>query len=182
MNSSILLLRLIALSSCLVGNAFGQSGPHGQRPPLHAAPSGAQAPRLLATFVHAHAQRSLAVVRVAGTSAQTLHVGDELGGGLRVHAIAHDHVVLARGARLSTLPLLGLGSARRTPSPGPHGTTAGLSTAGKASVAASVVGEAVLRADNLDAVRAACMDPSLMAALPDAQKAELGALGVCAQR
>lgn len=187
MNPSVLLLRLITLigagaSSCLGSTALGQDMPHGQRPRLHSAASGTQGPRLLATFVNVHAQRSLAVVRVAATTtSQTLHVGDELSSGLRVHAIAHDHIVLAHGSQLSTLPLLGMGSARRQPAHAPT-SNAGLSTAAKGGVATTTGGGAVLGADNLDAVRAACKDAMLMAALADAQKAELGALGLCTQR
>ena len=47
------------------------------------------------------------------------------------------------------------------------------------STQAAPKGGAILRADDIDAVRAACADTTVMAALPHAHKAELSALGLC---
>ena len=176
MNPSIPSSRLItwlAIGLCcsITGVAMAQSVAHDQRPPLYAA-SATQALRLLATFVHPQAERSLAVVQQAGAASQTLHVGEQIGSGLRLHAIARDHIVIARGSQLFTLRLLGQGGARKQPARAPTATDFVNSTVSSKS-------GAVLRADNLDAVRATCSDTATMSALPDVQKAELIALGLC---
>ena len=172
-----LITRLVICACCsITGVAMAQSDAHEQRPPLYAA-SATQAPRLLATFVHPQAERSLAVIQQAGAASQTLHVGEQIGNGLRLHAIARDHIVIARGSQLFTLRLLGQGGARKQPARAPSGPAA--TGTGTVNAATSAKGGAILRADNLDAVRAACNDTATMTALPDAQKAELAALGVC---
>ncbi len=178
MNPATPSLRLITClgigAYCSLGGiAMAHSDAPGQQPPPYTT-STAQAPRLLATFVHAQAERSLAIVSQADAASQTLHVGQEVGNGLRLHTIAHGHVVVARGPQLFTLRLLGQGSARKPNRPRAAGTGTGAVDA-----AISSNGGAILRADNLDAVRAACSDPATVAALPDAQKAELAALGLC---
>ena len=181
MNPSIPSLRLITrlvIGACysVTGVAMAQFDTHDQRPPLYAA-NATQAPRLLATFVHPQADRSLAVIQQVGAASQTLHVGEQIGNGLRLHAIARDHIVITRGSQLFTLRLLGQGGARKQPARAPSGPAA--TGTGTVDAATSVKGGAILRADNLDAVRAACSDTATMSALPDAQKAELAALGLC---
>ena len=173
---SLQLITWLAIGVCcsVAGVAMAQSDAHDQRPPLYTA-SDTQAPRLLATFVHPQAERSLAIVSQAGAASQMLHVGEQIGNGLRLHAIDRDHIVIARGSQLFTLRLLGQGGARKQParaSSGPTATDPGTS-------AASSNAAPILRADNLGAVRAACSDTATMSALPDVQKAELAALGLC---
>lgn len=168
----------VGIGACCVLASAAQALPaaDGQRPPLYAA-GNTQTPRLLATFVHPQAERSLAIVSNAGTASQTLKIGQPLGNGLRLHAIARDHIVLARGTQLSTLRLLGQAPGNRQPARTPvHPATTGTSTV---SAEASTKGGAILRADSIDAVRAACSDATLTATLPAAQKAELSALGLC---
>lgn len=182
MNPAIPSLRLITrlvIGACcsVAGVAMAQSpDADDKRPPLYAA-SASQAPRLLATFVHPQADRSLAVIQQSGAASQTLHVGEQIGNGLRLHAIARDHIVIARGSQLFTLRLLGQGGARKQPARAPSGPAA--TGTGNSNSTASSKGSALLRADNLDAVRAACSDTATMSALPDAQKTELTALGLC---
>ena len=99
MNPPIPSLRLVtwlAIGMCcsITGVALAQSDAHDQRPPLYAT-SATQAPRLLATFMHPQAERSLAIIQQAGAASQTLHVGEQIGNGLRLHAIARDHIVIA---------------------------------------------------------------------------------------
>ena len=94
------------------------------------------------------------------------------------YPIARDHIVLARGTQLSTLRLLGQGAARRQPARVPT-ASATATAAAKAEPSPTSSGAALLRADSIETVRAACGNPAMMAALPDAQKAELGALGLC---
>lgn len=179
MNPSTPPLRLItwlAIGVCgsITGIAMAQPDGHDQRPPLY--PAGTtQAPRLLATFVHPQADRSLAVMQQAGAGSRTLHVGEQIGSGLHLHAIARDHIVIARGSQLFTLRLLGQGGARKQAARAPSGPTA----PDTINSTVSSNGGALLRANNLDAVRAACSDTATMSALPDAQKAELTALGLC---
>ena len=172
-----LITRLVIGVCCSVtGVAMAQSDAQEQRPPLYAA-SATQAPRLLATFVHPQAERSFAVIQQAGAASQTLHVGEQIGNGLRLHAVARDHIVIARGSQLFTLRLLGQGGARKQPARATkHPTTTAADTGNSAASSKSGV---LLRADNLDAVRAACSDTATMTALPDVQKAELIALGLC---
>ncbi|GEM_PF-905481 len=167
------------VACCSQGNTAIAQQPDaaGQRPPLYAA-SASPPLRLLATFVHPQAERSLAVVQPTGSESQTLHIGQDIATGLRVHAIARDHIVLARGTRLSTLRLLGQGAARRQPARVPA-ASATATAAAKAEPSPTSSGAALLRADSIETVRAACGNPAMMAALPDAQKAELGALGLC---
>ena len=183
MNPATPSLRLITClgigAYCSLGGiAMAHSDAPGQQPPPYTT-STAQAPRLLATFVHAQAERSLAIVSQAGAASQTLHVGQEIGNGLRLHTIPHGHVVVARGPQLFTLRLLGQGSARKQPAREPNRPRAAGTGTGAVEAAISSNGGAILSADNLDAVRAACSDPATVAALPDAQKAELAALGLC---
>lgn len=174
---SLPLLTWFGIATCTAfGNAaLAQPDAAAQRPPLYAS-SSVQSLRLLATFVHPQAERSLAVVQPTGSASQTLHIGQDIATGLRVHAIARDHIVLARGTQLSTLRLLGQGAARRQPARVP---TATATAAAKAEPSPTSSGAALLRADSIETVRAACGNPAMMAALPDAQKAELGALGLC---
>lgn len=176
---SLPLLAWIGIAACAAfGNAaLAQPDAAAQRPPLYAT-SNTQSLRLLATFVHPQAERSLAVLQQAGAASQTLHTGQDIGNGLRVHSIARDHIVLARGSQLSSLRLLGQGAARKQPARAAATATPAI-RAGNANTSASSSGGALLRADNIDAVRAACSDSATMAALPDAQKAELSALGLC---
>lgn len=176
---SLPLLTWIGIAACAAfGNAvLPQPAAATQRPPLYAA-SSTQSLRLLATFVHPQAERSLAVLQQAGAASQTLHIGQDIGNGLRVHSIARDHIVLARGSQLSSLRLLGQGAARKQPARAAATATPAI-RAGNANTSATSNGGALLRADNIDAVRAACSDSATMAALPDAQKAELSALGLC---
>ncbi|WP_313318280.1 type II secretion system protein N [Stenotrophomonas sp.] len=146
------------------------------RPPL-LANSGATAPRLLGTVVHAQAERSLAVLSVVGQSAQTLHVGDDVGAGLRLEAIANDYVVVTRGTQRYALPLSGQAGTARTRAASASGPTGTIKAAANETPARTASPQ--LRANDISDVRAACADASLMQALPAGQKAELDALGVC---
>lgn len=182
MNAHVLTITLIALiggGPAATGSAL--AGEREPRPPLLAVTGGARAPRLLATFVHTQAERSMAMVNTAGAATQTMHVNHELGDGLRVHAIARDHIVVARGTQRFTLPLWGQPATGKTPAraiPGQAASNRGGNTVAATS-ARPAANTTQLRADNLNEVRAACADPTLMQALPDAERAELAATGVC---
>lgn len=172
--------RLLSLVlTCWIGLLLadgGHASDRSTRPPL-LADSGGNAPRLLGTVVHAQADRSLAVLSLGGQAAQTLHVGEDVGAGLRLEAIANEYVVVTRGTQRYALPLLGRpGSTRVRTHPAPARTIEAASTSGNTP---AVTGAARLRASDLSDVRAACTDTSLMQALPAGQKAELDALGVC---
>ena len=148
------------------------------RPPL-LANSGATASRLLGTVVHAQAERSLAVLSVGGQSAQTLHVGDDVGAGLRLDAIANDYVVVTRGTQRYALPLSGQAGTARMRTASASGPTGTIKAAVTANDTPARTASPQLRANDISDVRAACADASLMQALPAGQKAELDALGVC---
>ena len=184
MNAHVLAIALIAViggAPAALGDA--RAGERERRPPLLATTSSTPAPRLLGTVVHSQPERSMAMVSMGGAATQTLHVGQNLGNGLRIHAIARNHIVVARGTALLTLPLWG----QRTATTGKSSTRLppGKTDSNRSDSVISATGSisagsnAQLQAADLGDVRAACADPQLMQALPDAQKAELSASGVC---
>lgn len=177
-----LTLRLTtALGIALLGGIAGSTAARAEstqvRPPLHAAKGGSAMPRLIATFVHAEQERSLAILSIDGGPSQTLRVGQTLSSGEQVHQISRSYIVLAQGATLSTLPLRGSGTARKPPPRSLPGNIR--NTAHTSSPSAATANGVSFSAENLNNVRAACSDPAMIGALSDAQRAELDALGVC---
>ncbi len=166
---------------CLLAIAVGavaQAAERSPRPPVLAGTGQEAVPRLLGTLVHVQPERSLAVLGSNGQAAQTVRIGQLLDNGLRLEAIASDHVVLTRAGQRYSLPLLGQAGNQRRHAPAALPAAKAPDTSTDASAPSAATATA-LRAGNLDDVRAACADPSLMQALPAAQKAELDALGVC---
>ena len=133
--------------------------------------------RLLATFVNADPARSLAVITSGNAASQALHVGQSLDNGLSVQAIERNRVILARGQQRFPLPLTGRPAGERRkpvatqPAGNPHAS---------AAQSVGIASGSHLQGDNLADIRRACADATVMAALTDAQKSELGALGLCA--
>ncbi|WP_313399969.1 type II secretion system protein N [Stenotrophomonas sp.] len=166
---------------CLLAIAVGaaaQAAERSPRPPVLAGTGQEAVPRLLGTLVHVQPERSLAVLGSNGQAAQTVRIGQLLDNGLRLEAIASDHVVVTRAGQRYSLPLLGQAESQRRHAPAALPAAKTLDTSTDASAPSAATASA-LRAGNLDDVRAACADPSLMQALPAAQKAELDALGMC---
>lgn len=58
---------------------------------------------LLGSFVHADPKRSSAIIRSEGNSAQRFTVDSEVASGVRLHAVAADHVELLRNGRRESL-------------------------------------------------------------------------------
>lgn len=58
---------------------------------------------LLASFVNPDAQRSTAIIQIAGDKPKRVGVGDEINSSTRLHAVHKDHVVLDRGGREESL-------------------------------------------------------------------------------
>jgi general secretion pathway protein C len=58
---------------------------------------------LLGSFVHADPQRSSAIIRSEGNTAQRYTVGSEISSGVRLHAVAADRVELMRNGRRESL-------------------------------------------------------------------------------
>lgn len=58
---------------------------------------------LLGSFVHADPQRSSAIIRSEGSVAQRYSVDSEISSGVRLHAVAADHVELMRNGRRESL-------------------------------------------------------------------------------
>ncbi|WP_313642975.1 type II secretion system protein N [Stenotrophomonas sp.] len=166
---------------CLLAIAVGaaaQAAERSPRPPVLAGTGQEAVPRLLGTLVHVQPERSLAVLGSNGQAAQTVRIGQLLDNGLRLEAIASDHVVLTRAGQRYSLPLLGQAGSQRRHAPAALPAAKALDTSTDASAPSAATASA-LRARNLDDVRTACADPSVIQALPAAQKAELDALGVC---
>lgn len=67
------------------------------------APPTKQQMTLLASFVNPDAQRSTAIIQVAGDKPKRIGVGDEINSSTRLHAVHKDHVVLDRGGREESL-------------------------------------------------------------------------------
>ena len=57
----------------------------------------------LASFVNPDAQRSTAIIQIAGDKPKRVGVGDEINSSTRLHAVHKDHVVLDRGGREESL-------------------------------------------------------------------------------
>ena len=58
---------------------------------------------LLGSFVHADPQRSSAIIRSEGSSAQRYTINSEISSGVRLHAVAADRVELLRNGRRESL-------------------------------------------------------------------------------
>ncbi len=58
---------------------------------------------LLGSFVHADPQRSSAIIRSEGSSAQRYGINSEVSSGVRLHSVAADHVELIRNGRRERL-------------------------------------------------------------------------------
>lgn len=58
---------------------------------------------LLGSFVHADPQRSSAIIRSEGSAAQRYSLNSEISSGVRLHAVAADHVELMRNGRRESL-------------------------------------------------------------------------------
>lgn len=67
------------------------------------APPTKQQMTLLASFVNPDAQRSTAIIQIAGDKPKRVGVGDEINSSTRLHAVHKDHVVLDRGGREESL-------------------------------------------------------------------------------
>lgn len=181
MNPYALALGLAAMAASATEPAHAQAPATGQpagpsaRPPLLMPGDGQPAPRLLATFGHPQPDRALAVVLLGDAPAMTVRVGQAIGD-FDIHAINHDHIVVARGTQRFTVPLTGRPRSARAVTQRPAGTARGTSPPATTTSG----GGATLAADGIADVRAACGDPTLLASLPAAQREELAALGLCA--
>jgi general secretion pathway protein C len=58
---------------------------------------------LLGSFVHANPQRSSAIIRSEGSTAQRYTIDSEISSGVRLHSVAADHVELLRNGRRERL-------------------------------------------------------------------------------
>lgn len=58
---------------------------------------------LLGSFVHADPQRSSAIIRSEGSTAQRYTIGSEISSGVRLHSVAADRVELLRNGRRESL-------------------------------------------------------------------------------
>jgi general secretion pathway protein C len=82
-----------------ISQLFGSSAASGTA----AAPATSLRLTLLGSFVHADPQRSSAIIRSEGNSAQRFTVDSEVSSGVRLHAVAADHVELMRNGHRETL-------------------------------------------------------------------------------
>ncbi|MNM36486.1 hypothetical protein D3C81_471970 [compost metagenome] len=133
--------------------------------------------RLLATFVNADPARSLAVIAIGNAPSQTLHNGQSLDDGVSVQAIERNRVILARGTQRFPLLLAGRPPGERLK---PTAALPASSNRASAAQATGIASSSLLQGDNLGDIHRACDDAAVMASLSDAQKSELGALGLCA--
>lgn len=58
---------------------------------------------LVGSFVHADPQRSSAIIRSEGSNARRVLIDEEISDGVRLHAVAADHVQLLRNGRRESL-------------------------------------------------------------------------------
>lgn len=68
-----------------------------------AAPATSLRLTLLGSFVHADPKRSSAIIRSEGNAAQRFTIDSEVSSGVRLHAVAADHVELLRNGHRETL-------------------------------------------------------------------------------
>lgn len=81
------------------------------------APPTRQQLTLLASFVHPDAQRSAAIIQIAGTPPRRIAVGAQVNASTRLHAVRPDHVVLERNGLRESLSFPASRSPSRTASP-----------------------------------------------------------------
>ncbi|MVW77274.1 type II secretion system protein N [Pseudomonas xionganensis] len=82
-----------------LGQLFGASQASGDAP----APATSLRLTLLGSFVHADPHRSSAIIRSEGSSARRYLIDEEISSGVRLHAVAADHVQLLRNGRRESL-------------------------------------------------------------------------------
>lgn len=82
-----------------IGQLFGTSSVANDSP----APITTLRLTLLGSFVHADPQRSSAIIRSEGSSAQRYTINSEISSGVRLHAVAADRVELLRNGRRESL-------------------------------------------------------------------------------
>lgn len=82
-----------------IGQLFGASSVANDSP----APNTTLRLTLLGSFVHADPQRSSAIIRSEGSSAQRYTINSEISSGVRLHAVAADRVELLRNGRRESL-------------------------------------------------------------------------------
>jgi len=82
-----------------------------------AAPPTRQQLTLLASFVHPDAQRSAAIIQIAGAQPKRIAVGAEVNASTRLHAVHPDHVVLERNGLQESLSFPASRSPSRAASP-----------------------------------------------------------------
>jgi general secretion pathway protein C len=82
-----------------IGQLFGTSSAANDSP----APNTTLRLTLLGSFVHADPQRSSAIIRSEGSSAQRYTINSEISSGVRLHAVAADRVELLRNGRRESL-------------------------------------------------------------------------------
>jgi len=82
-----------------LGQLFGASQAGGDAP----APATSLRLTLLGSFVHADPARSSAIIRSEGSSARRYLIDEEISSGVRLQAVAADHVQLLRNGRRESL-------------------------------------------------------------------------------
>ncbi|MFG0723558.1 type II secretion system protein N [Pseudomonas sp. GLN_6] len=82
-----------------IGQLFGTSSVANDSP----APNTTLRLTLLGSFVHVDPQRSSAIIRSEGSSAQRYTINSEISSGVRLHAVAADRVELLRNGRRESL-------------------------------------------------------------------------------
>jgi general secretion pathway protein C len=95
---STLEIRQTAITEPLIGQLFGEH--YNSNAP---APSTSLRLTLLGSFVHADPQRSSAIIRSEGQSAQRYTLNSEITEGVRLHAVAADRVELMRNGSRESL-------------------------------------------------------------------------------
>ena len=95
---STLEIRQTAITEPLIGQLFGEHSKSNAP-----APSTNLRLTLLGSFVHADPQRSSAIIRSEGQSAQRYTLNSEITEGVRLHAVAADRVELMRNGRRESL-------------------------------------------------------------------------------
>ncbi|MBX9764308.1 MAG: secretion protein XcpP [Pseudomonadaceae bacterium] len=95
---STLEIRQTAITEPLIGPLFGEHSKSNAP-----APSTNLRLTLLGSFVHADPQRSSAIIRSEGQSAQRYTLNSEITEGVRLHAVAADRVELMRNGRRESL-------------------------------------------------------------------------------
>lgn len=88
-----------AATSPAIDQLFGSSSVASAGP----APNTSLRLTLLGSFVHANPQRSSAIIRSEGSTAQRYTIDSEISSGVRLHSVAADHVELLRNGRRERL-------------------------------------------------------------------------------